>query len=188
MPDPVRPAAARLPVHRARHASPAAKTSSRAARAWGHAWRAAVWCACLGGVSSVALAFGPVPSSAPAASAAQGPGQHPGQAEGLERLPERRAQALWRDARWLAFQQGVLSAFQARCEVPAADDTWVKVAKPAALPPGSPAGSSDFVSDHPEVRLNCQGRDGLVAVRVRAEFVRMMDSPLNLELSLQFKR
>jgi hypothetical protein len=36
--------------------------------------------------------------------------------------------------------------------------------------------------------LNCQGREGLVAVRVRAEFVRMMDSPLNLELSLQFKR
>jgi len=184
MPDQDRQADGKTGARAAVHAGPRAPLSPRSVRPGRLVWLGVIGCACLVGAGSGALASGPAPQPTAPASAAQGPGQTPG----LERLSEQRARALWRDARWLSFQQGVLSAFQARCEVPAADDTWVKVAKPAALPPGSPPGGADFVSDHPEVMLNCQGREGLVAVRVRAEFVRMMDSPLNLELSLQFKR
>lgn len=121
--------------------------------------------------------------------AAAAPGQGAtGPREGEVLLPPWRATALWQDSRWRTFEAVVLAAFEGCCERPPVEETWVKVTPPAPVSPAAAPHSADFASDHAELRLSCRGRDGLVAVQVRAEFVRMSDKPLDLSLTLVFKQ
>lgn len=94
-------------------------------------------------------------------------------------MPAERAKATLDDERVKTFMSVLEKDFDGKCSVP--DYTQMN----ARL---KQVGSGDFTSSFYEVSIPCTGKNGLAGIQITVEFSPPLGTPLNLLLSLQFKR
>lgn len=101
-------------------------------------------------------------------------------------MPTERAKATFDDARVRTFMTFVNSKeLGGKCSLPAPGNTLAVLTPPPPLPPGA---TPDFSSSIYEIQFPCPGNDGLSSVGIRVEFVPLVEKPLNLTLSLLYRR
>jgi hypothetical protein len=101
-------------------------------------------------------------------------------------MPTERAKATFDDARVRTFMTFVNSKeLGGKCSLPDPGKTLAVLTPPPPLPPGV---TPDFSSSIYEIQLPCPGNDGLSSVGIRVEFVPLVEKPLNLTLSLLYRR
>ena len=105
----------------------------------------------------------------------------PGQGGGaqLPLMPAQRARATFEDERVKTFMSVVAMNFGGKCELPDYQKTQAAFTQ---------NGSGDFSSSWYGIAIPCEGSNGLAAIRINAEFSPPLGTPLNLDLSLQYRK
>lgn len=94
-------------------------------------------------------------------------------------MPSERAKATFEDERVKLFLVVVKREFGGECSAPDYAKTEAKMTQTRG---------GDFSSSFYEISIPCAGKNGLAAVSITSEFVPLMERPLNLTLSLSFRR
>ena len=105
--------------------------------------------------------------------------QGPGAAVKPSLMPPERAKATFEDQRVKTFMSVVSKDFGGKCSVPEFTKTEAKLTQ---------VGAGDFSSSFYELTIPCPGNNGLAAVQLTVEFSPPLGTPLNLVLSLQYRR
>lgn len=102
------------------------------------------------------------------------------------KMPRERAQATFDDPRVKAFMKLVTSPeIGGTCSLPDSTKVEARVIAPGPFPPGV---TPDFASTRYGVTIPCPGKEGLASVSIEAEFVPLMSGPLNLTMSLEYRK
>jgi hypothetical protein len=94
-------------------------------------------------------------------------------------MPAERAKATFEDERVKTFMAVVAKDFGGKCSIPDYTKTKAKLIQ---------RGGGDFSSSSYEVSIPCPGNRGLAAVQITVEFSPPLEEPLNLILSLQYRK
>lgn len=94
-------------------------------------------------------------------------------------MPAERAKAIFEDRSVTAFISTVGKDFGGKCSIPDHTKTEAVITQ---------RGSGDSSSTFYEVTIPCPGDDGLAAVVITAEFSPPLGTPLDLILSLRYRR
>lgn len=94
-------------------------------------------------------------------------------------MPADRAKATFEDEGVKTFMSVVAKSFGGKCGIPEYTKTEAIVTQ---------RGSGDFSSTFYEVTIPCPGNNGLAAVVITAEFSPPLGTPLDLVLSLRYRR
>lgn len=98
-------------------------------------------------------------------------------------MPREKAEATFKDPRFLVFLKNVQDGFKVSCTLPDPANTKAKVTLPKPVTKDAPLDAAGFASTWYEVSVPCSGE---TTVTVVAEFVPLNgDKPLNLVLSLR---
>ena len=97
----------------------------------------------------------------------------------LSHMPAERAKSTFEDERVKTFMSVVAKDFGGKCNLPDYTKTEAKLTQ---------RGGGDFSSSSYEVSITCPGNKGLAAVQITVEFSPPLREPLNLILSLQYKK
>lgn len=101
-------------------------------------------------------------------------------------MPAGRAKATFDDERVRTFMTFANSkGLGGKCSRPDPGNTLAVLTPP---PPPLPGVTPDFSSSIYEIQLPCPGNDGLSSLSIRVEFVPIEEKPLNLTLSLLYRR
>jgi hypothetical protein len=115
----------------------------------------------------------------PQLPAAQVMGQIPRSNAKPSVMPAERAKAIFEDRSVKAFMSMAARDFGGKCSIPDHTKTEAVITQ---------RGSGDFSSTFYEVTIPCPGGDGLAAVVITAEFSPPLGTPLDLILSLRYRR
>ena len=97
-------------------------------------------------------------------------------------MPREKAEATFKDPRFLTFLKNVQDGFKVSCALPDPANTKAKVTLPKPVTKDAPPDAAGFASTWYEVAVPCSD---VTTVTVHAEFVPLHgDKPLNLVLSL----
>lgn len=97
-------------------------------------------------------------------------------------MPREKAEATFKDPRFLTFLKNVQDGFKLSCALPDPANTKAKVTLPKPVTKDAPLDAAGFASTWYEVAVPCSGE---TTVTVNAEFVPLHgDKPLTLMLSL----
>jgi hypothetical protein len=124
---------------------------------------------------AVSLLLFAVPQSLMAQGMRQVPGSHAKPAP----MPAERAKAIFEDGSVRRFISVAANAFGGRCSIPDYAKTEAVITQ---------RGSGDFSSTFYEVTIPCPGDNGLAALVITAEFSPPLGTPLDLVLSLRYRR
>lgn len=94
-------------------------------------------------------------------------------------MPAERAKAIFEDKSVKTFMSVVTKNFGGKCFIPDHAKTEAVTTR---------RGSGDFSSTFYEVTIPCPGANGLAAVMITAEFSPPLGTPLDLVLSLRYRR
>lgn len=94
-------------------------------------------------------------------------------------MPADRAKATFEDERVKAFLAVAARDFGGKCAIPDYAKTEAKLTQ---------LGSGDFSSTFYEVTVPCPGKNGLAGVVITVEFSPPLGTPLDLALSLRYRR
>lgn len=94
-------------------------------------------------------------------------------------MPAQRAKATFEDERVKTFMSVVATNLGGRCELPEYQKTQAKLTQ---------NGRGDFSSSRYDITVPCAGSNGLAAIRINVEFSPPLGTPLNLDLSLQYRK
>lgn len=94
-------------------------------------------------------------------------------------MPVERAKAVFEDKSVKTFMAATVKDFGGKCKAPDHDKTQASVTQ---------VGSGDFSSTFYEIVIPCPGMDGLTAVAITAEFSPPLGTPLDLALTLRYRR
>ncbi|NLT21992.1 MAG: hypothetical protein GXX82_02985 [Syntrophorhabdus sp.] len=94
-------------------------------------------------------------------------------------MPAERAKAMFEDGSVRAFMSAVAKDFGGKCSIPDHTKTEAVITQ---------RGSGDFSSTFYEVTIPCPGDNGLTVVVITAEFSPPLGTPLDLILSLRYRR
>lgn len=98
-------------------------------------------------------------------------------------MPREKAEATFKDPRFLTFLKNVQDGFKVSCTLPDPANTKAKVTLPKPVTKDAPLDAAGFASTWYEVAVPCSGE---TTVTVVAEFVPLNgDKPLNIVLSLR---
>jgi hypothetical protein len=94
-------------------------------------------------------------------------------------MPAERAKATFEDERVKTFMSVVAKDFGGKCSIPDYTKTEAKFTQ---------RGGGDFSLSSYEVNISCPGNKGLAAVQITVEFSPGVGEPLNLILSLRYRK
>ena len=94
-------------------------------------------------------------------------------------MPVEKAKATFEDERVKTFMSVVAKDFGGKCSIPDYTKTEAKLTQ---------RGGGDFSSSSYEVTIPCPGTRGLATVQITVEFSPPLGEPLNLILSLQYRK
>ena len=105
------------------------------------------------------------------------PGQ--GADSGPALMPSQRARATFEDERVKTFMSAVATNFGGKCDLPDYSNTQARLTQ---------RGGGDFSSSFYDIAVPCAGSNGLAAIQINAEFSPPLGTPLNLDLSLRYRK
>ena len=94
-------------------------------------------------------------------------------------MPSARAKATFEDERVKTFVSIVATNFGGRCELPDYQKTEARLTQ---------RGTGDFSSLLYDIAVPCTGINGLAAIQINVEFSPPLGTPLNLDMSLRYRK
>ena len=94
-------------------------------------------------------------------------------------MPHNRAQAVLDDSRTLKTIEFLEQGFSAQCKIPQADRVNADV---------ECFGKGDMGSCFYSFDIACPGEKGLARITIRAEFINIASSPLNMDITTRFQK